>query len=392
MKKIMLVFCAAMLAAAMPVTVSAQESNRDENGKIVRGPYQTNGFWDNWYIGVGGGVSTVYLPNADNLINPAFTVDVTKWLTPSFGLRAGYQGFNFKDDGITYNYHHYDLERDKNGNITQNYHYFHGDAILSITNLIWGYKENRFWNVDPYVHAGYICMYNPTAGYSYAHDPEFEAGPGLLNRFRLAKRVNLTLDVKDLIFSSRFQNYNEGRPANMLVGTIGLQVGLGKTNWHRFNTEIVAANAALAKAYDEIEALKNAPKEKEIIEVVKEIPAANPDGMELVPLALGVAPITLFFEINHTDLNVTERAHLDYYVKNILEKDPDRVFYLTGTADEGTGTQAINERLSMGRVKEVIRILKEEYGITPDRLVLKAAEIVNTNNDPRLDRSVIIEH
>lgn len=391
MKTVKALIAVLFLAAASTVAF-AQESNRDETGKIVRGPYQTNGFWDNWFIGVGGGVNTLLAPDNGNLFTPAITAEVGKWLTPSIALRAGYQGWNFKEEYSPYNWSHYVLEKDDKGNITQNYRYFHGDVMLSLTNAIWGYKENRFWNVNPYIHAGYLAMCNPATGYKSDYtDAEFVAGPGLNNTFRLCKRANLTLDIKDMIFSSRFHNYEEGGPVNMVAATIGVQVNLGKTNWRRFSTEIVAANAALAKAYDEIEALKNAPKEKEIVEVIKEVPSTVTDK-ELVPLALGVAPITLYFEINKTTLNSTERAHLDYYVKNILEKDPNRVFYLTGTADKGTGTQEINERLSNGRVKEVIRILKEEYNITADRLVLKAAEIVNNNADPTLDRSVIIEH
>lgn len=391
MKTVKALIAVLFLASASTVAF-AQESNRDETGKIVRGPYQTNGFWDNWFIGVGGGVNTLFAPESDNVFTPAITAEVGKWLTPSIALRAGYQGWNFKEKNYIPNtFSHYDLDME-DGKISQNYMYLHGDVMLSLTNAIWGYKENRFWNVNPYIHAGYINMWNPSEGFSTEnHDKEFVAGPGLNNTFRLCKRANLTLDIKDMIFSARFHNYNHGGPVNMVAATIGVQVNLGKTNWRRFSTEIVTANAALAKAYDEIEALKNAPKEKEIVEVIKEVPSTVTDK-ELVPLALGVAPITLYFEINKTTLNSTERAHLDYYVKNILDKDPNRVFYLTGTADKGTGTQEINERLSNGRVKEVIRILKEEYNITADRLVLKAAEIVNNNADPTLDRSVIIEH
>ena len=45
---------------------SAQENNnRDENGKIVRGPYETNKFWDNWFIGVGAGVNASIDFNSD---------------------------------------------------------------------------------------------------------------------------------------------------------------------------------------------------------------------------------------------------------------------------------------------------------------------------------------
>ena len=51
---------AALMAVAMTVSpaMNAQENgNRDENGKVVRGPYETNRFGDNWFIGVAGGVN-----------------------------------------------------------------------------------------------------------------------------------------------------------------------------------------------------------------------------------------------------------------------------------------------------------------------------------------------
>lgn len=381
----------ASCALASPVFAQEEEVNRDECGRIIRGPYQTNGFWDNWFIGVRGGINTLFGKDVQQRYTPVIAGEVGKWFTPNVGLRAGYQGWQFKELYPAYTYSHSPLYFDEDGNIVENYNYFHGDVLYNISNAIWGYRERRVWNFIPYLHAGFSHMYNPQIGMrKTCYDNEFVAGPGILNTFRITDRIGIAIDIRDMIFSSRFHNYNPGGPVHMPSATVGIQIGLGKTRWHRFNQDVIDANKALAKAYDEIEALKNAPKEKEIVEVIKEVPAQG--DVQYVPLALGVAPITLFFEINHTDLNVTERAHLDYYVHNILEKDPNRVFYLTGTADEGTGTQSINERLSLGRVKEVIRILRDEYHISSDRLVLKAAEIVNVNKDPRLDRSVIIEH
>jgi hypothetical protein len=32
--------------------MAQEDGNRDENGKIVRGPYETNRFGDNWFISV----------------------------------------------------------------------------------------------------------------------------------------------------------------------------------------------------------------------------------------------------------------------------------------------------------------------------------------------------
>ena len=61
MKTVKLFFGALALAAvsiiAAPSAFAQEDGNRDENGKIVRGPYLTNQFGDNWFVGVGGGIN-----------------------------------------------------------------------------------------------------------------------------------------------------------------------------------------------------------------------------------------------------------------------------------------------------------------------------------------------
>ena len=45
---------AVMASVLVASPASAQENgNRDENGKVVRGPYETNRFGDNWFVGAG---------------------------------------------------------------------------------------------------------------------------------------------------------------------------------------------------------------------------------------------------------------------------------------------------------------------------------------------------
>ena len=49
-------------AAALLVCAGAfaqEDGNRDANGKIVRGPYETNSFGSNWFVSVGGGIDLV---------------------------------------------------------------------------------------------------------------------------------------------------------------------------------------------------------------------------------------------------------------------------------------------------------------------------------------------
>ena len=59
------------------LTASAQENgNRDENGNIVRGSYETNGFWDNWFLGLGAGANTVVGENVNFKPFGGLAVDV----------------------------------------------------------------------------------------------------------------------------------------------------------------------------------------------------------------------------------------------------------------------------------------------------------------------------
>lgn len=397
MKNIKIILCAAV--ALIGVTAFAQENNnRDANGNIVRGPYETNGVKDNWFIGVAGGASA-FLDTHDGYefgnLTPALDITVGKWFTPSMGMRAGYQGLVGAQDatkvvGSSTTTYSEDFK----------YSYVHGDLLWNISNAISGYKETRFWNFVPYIHTGYVRLsdINDEATGNKEHatnnlDNEVALGLGLLNNIRLHDRVNAFIDLKYTTFSARFHDWYVGGRMNQFTGLIGLSCNLGKTNWQRIASNaasLALAEEALKNAQAQIAALKNAPKDTVVIE--KLVENENDGDTKYVPLALGIPPITLFFEINSTELNVTERQHLRFYVENILNLDPERKFYLTGSADKGTGTQTINEKLSQGRVEKVIDILKNEYGVSEDRLILKGTKITDEASDPRLDRSVIIVH
>jgi len=411
MKTFKYFLCMAVLAFA-GVTAFAQEAteyengNRDENGKVVRGPYETNRFFDNWFVSAELGINT-FTDRAAGfkpmITFPSLDVNVGKWLVPQYGLRLGYQGWVGKEDSTNAA-----SQMGTTCTETFKYAYVHGDFLWNISNEFGGYKETRFWNFVPYIHAGYLRLYDAydtgalDGKYKYgrrspnAYDNELAAGVGLLNVLRISNRVNATIDLRHMVFSGRFHNWFGGSRAHNYSAMVGIQINLGKTNWKRVKTvpnccpDLAAANAALAQAYADQDQLKAALA---AATVPAPAPVEEKKDFVVVEYALGVPPLTIFFDINSTELNYTERQHLDFYVTNVIEKDPTRVFYLTGSADKATGTDDINNRLSRGRVENVIKVLKEEYNISADRLVLKGAVISEDHpNDPRLDRSVIIEH
>ena len=104
-----------------------------------------------------------------------------------------------------------------------------------------------------------------------------------------------------------------------------------------------------------------------------------------------VTPVALFFPIGKATLDKKELTNLEFYVKEALNIDKDKVFTLYGGADKATGTGAINQRLSEQRVQYVYDLLVNKYGISKDRLkVVAEGDRNNRFPEPELNRTVII--
>ena len=126
----------------------AQENgNRDAQNRIVRGPYETNRFFDNIFVGVAGGVNLYFGENDSEgkfgkRLAPAMDIHVGKWFTPSIGARVGYAGLQAKgwtSAGTLYaKSADGSLFREKFGVM-----YLHADAMWNFSNAVSGYKETR---------------------------------------------------------------------------------------------------------------------------------------------------------------------------------------------------------------------------------------------------------
>ena len=107
--------------------------------------------------------------------------------------------------------------------------------------------------------------------------------------------------------------------------------------------------------------------------------------------------MVLFFRIGKATLDSKELTNLEFYVRNAMKLDSDKTFTLIGparqhSADKDTGNRELNQRLSEQRMEYVYDLLKNKYGVAPERLVRKAEG--DTNNrfaEPELNRAVIVE-
>lgn len=407
MKRLYFLFGAAALFAvaltASPALNAQENGNRDLDGKIVRGPYETNRFGDNWFIGVGGGINIFLSEGYDIRIGPSIDANFGKWFTPSVGMRVGYQGFNTGAWSDQPSLLGSVLDTDKNQYLQKfGYMYIHGDFLWNISNAFSGYKETRFWNFVPYLHSGYFRAYG-LDGADFT-DNEFAMGAGLLHNLRLSNRLDLIIDMRATVVDGRVID-NEGLAIIPTV-TAGLAVDLGWPNFVRTTTIVTAleianaektailegAIAALEVANSALEN-QNAQLVKNNKKLTKQVnQMQNEIKMEPGEFFEGMTPAAVYFEIGQTTLSEKEMHHLDFLARNLIAKaDSETKILITvmGSADANTGSLKRNQHLSEARGKYVFDILTSQYGISPDRLTVKT-EVVQKAAKPELSRAVVI--
>ena len=345
-------------------SANAQENaNRDENGKIVRGAYETNKAFDNTFIGIGAGINAgLNLQNKDGIPfaqgKGGLAIDVAfgKWWTPFIGGRINYLGISN------------DVKGEGFGKTQQ--HFVTGDLLWNFINTFWGYKETRVWNVNPYISGGYARVNK---------DNEWIMGGGFYNTFRVSNRVAITLDLRAMIAKASTYNVNViksiGHFEFPLSATVGLAFNLGKTNFDRHSsiTPVVIPVPFTTEQYNAL-ADKVAALEKENAALKDKIAALENELAPFKNLVNGQtylyengtftavdvkagSPLTLYFDCGSAQLSAREKAHLEFFTQSVLT--PDTKLSVNGYADKQTGSAKRNQQLSEQRVKTVVNLLKK---------------------------------
>jgi outer membrane protein OmpA-like peptidoglycan-associated protein len=370
-----------------------EDNNRGESGEVVRGPYVTNGVFDNTFINLGAGVNSV-LEKGFGLgkMGLATEVDLGKWFSPTIGVRAGWHGI---------------LNTSKSGELNKApFHYIHGDLLWNVSNAIDGYKETRFWNFIPYVTGGVSLIKHHNIK---EWDQEFNAGVGLLNSLRLGERVNLNLDLGML--AGRAAAYNmKGYRYNWVgfpTATLGLQFNLGRTGFDRLSSVMPVivplpfTEAQYNALKDKVAALEkeNAQLKNKIADLENQLaPFKNlvdgqtylfKNGRFTAVEAKVASPATVYFDLGSAKISDREKAHLEFFANNVVEAGTKLL--LTGSADKQTGNARINQKLSEQRV-DAVKALLGKLGANTDNIETVAkGDTDNKFDTPAKNRCVVIE-
>ena len=401
MRKIKFIL-AALVVAMMSLNAYAQEDgNRDANGYIVRGPYLTNGAGSNIFFGIGGGVNTSLakgvVPFSEfNFVNNwAAEAFVGKWFTPTIGARIGYKGVM---NNFGYDVEKYYSPVYVNGEQVR-IGYAHIDLMWDLSNALGGYKETRFWDIVPYVGAGYLGINNGST------DNKFGVSAGIYNKLRLGKVVDLFLDVNIIGTENPLGlRYVEDdtpvvtnqtnvivRPLYMPTATVGLAFNLSKKkNFDRF-TSVGVYKTEYDQVYNDCKELRNRvgalesennTLKNELIECQKKAPEVKEVVVEKNRVLIGSNIIT--FPFDSDKLSEAEKAKVDAFAK---ELEDDTLVQIVGSADSKTGTKEYNEKLAAKRANVVKEVL-EKAGVAKERITVSST--LDATDNVKTSRSAIL--
>lgn len=390
-KKMLLVAVTMLVSGSMLAQTKSSVEEEFVTYETDKYKVETNKFWSNWFISVGGGAQMLFgdhekqMKFADRL-SPALDVAIGKWFTPGIGIRFMYSGLSWK--GVTQNGAYgngkvYDaskwLEEQE-----ANYFNLHGDVLFNLSNLFCGYNEKRIWNVSPYVSLGWARMLDAPK------TNEITGSLGLINSFRLCSSLDLQIDVRGTVMNDRFDGETGGRSAEgILSATVGLTYKFPKRGWNKVKTPVY--NDALWNEYRGKMNNLNAENErlKALLAEANSKPAETKVEKQIV-----VPDLIVTFRIGKSALTKEDRVNLGFLAKAIKEGDPKATYTITGYADAGTGSKKINEHLSKARSAAVYSCLVNEFGVDKSQLRVRHEGGVDNMfyDDPRLSRAAILRN
>ncbi len=363
MKKILLIAAVAFGAAS----ASAQAIEQPE-------------FFDNWSIGIDGGVTTPMRGHAFfRAMRPIVGLHVDKQITPalalgvegSFGINALTNGYGVKSA------------------TTFDNSYVGAYSAINLNNLFGGYKcgESQFFTVEAVLGAGWGHTFQNKMGAHNFQDHNFFATKVGLN-FNFNVTDNFTVSVKpSVLWDMSDADVEQASAAYSIHNSMfNIQAGLtyhfgngfecvrpynqaeidalnGQINDLRAQLDNCLANSkdweARAKALAvELEACKNKPVVKEVVKEVNN----NLNSVRFV-----------FFRIGSSVVTADQQPNVEM-IASFLKNHPKSKVVVKGYASQD-GPKDLNEKLAVARAESVKKALTGRYKIAADRIVAEGEGI-----------------
>lgn len=321
----------------------------------------------------GGASYTLGEGKFSDLTSPAIAANFGYKLNPVFALRAGVSAWQAKGAWV-------------NPKVDYKYNYVQGnvDAVFDLSTLLCSYNPDRVFNGYGFIGAGVnFASKNDEANALYdqgynlkniwdGHKTLLVGRAGLGTNIRLSRAVYFNIEANANILSDKYNSKKADNPDWQFNALAGFTFKFGQTSKKSVVEEPVYT--------EPVAPVQPAP----VVEKKKPAPIVEEKKVEKQE------PLTenIFFEINSSKVRSSEMSKIDALLE-YMNKYPESKVSVTGYADKGTGTAAINNRISKKRADSVAKELTNK-GIKADRITASSkGSTVQPFAENDLNRAVI---
>jgi outer membrane protein OmpA-like peptidoglycan-associated protein len=329
--------------------------------------YVGNKFFDNWSIGIQGGVyEPTYGQNIIKDMRPAINLDIQKQLTPVFGVGVSYlvgiNANNANQRSYTFANPFYFPAKTvfDFGNLSVN-------GLINLNNLFAGYKgQPRVFEVVARAGVGWGYVFgDKVKGQKLRNAVTSTFGLDLNFNLGAAKAWQINVKPQITYYAGSEGLHVKRSSVQLLAGlTYKFKTSNGTHNFAivepRDPAEIDALNAQIANLRSEL-----AKKPKEVIkEVIKEVEKPVTKTVEGTKLA----PVVIFRQ-GKSVIDASQKPSVAM-IANYMKAHPTSKVRIQGYASP-EGKADFNQKLSENRAKAVADMLTKTYGISADRITSK---------------------
>lgn len=320
----------------------------------------------NWYIqGAIGGQETLGETSFGKLLAPNAQVGVGYNFNPIFGARLIVNSWQSKAS-ITID--------DVVSRWKWNYIAPTVNATVDVTNLLWGYDPTRLVSVGVFAGVGmnfgfdngeansvnkrlsasYGGNYNVLQNVWDGTKMRFVGQFGVNLDFNVTDRVKVGLELQANVLPDGYNSKKAGNADWYFNGLASVKYAFGPT----YTTRVKKHNCGQPQVVEKI------------VEKIVEVPVKVVEVQE-APCPQQSFRRDVFFKIGRAIITKDEMYKVGE-IYNFLKDHPEAKVTVTGYADKGTGSMALNLRLSKQRADAVADALVKKYGVDRSRITVKS--------------------
>lgn len=326
----------------------------------------------NWYIqGQFGGQETLGESSFGHLFNPNAQIAAGYNFNPYIGARLAINAWQSKG-ALDFDYTNAQQTLSGvSGRWKWNYIAPTVDVVVNMTNLIGGYDPYRLVDVDVIAGIGANIAWNNKQANDFSKKLQgLGGGPlGLLwdgtkarflgqfgcdLNFNVSENVALGLELMANVLPDGYNSKKSGNSDWYFNGLVGVKYTFGPK--YNKTTRVVEVPVAQPQIIERV--IEKVIEQAPVTNVVEEV---KPEMLRR----------DIFFRIN-TAVITKDEMYKVTEVAEFLKDHPNAKVVITGYADKGTGTLAINLRLSKQRAEIVASTLKSKYNIAANRIIVKS--------------------